>query len=64
MVSERQLIANQNNGQLGGVKTEAGKAVSKVNAVPTAYSARKCSGKEKTPVSLTIFGEGIKSGDG
>lgn len=31
-ISERQLTANRNNGKLGGVKSEAGKAISKLNA--------------------------------
>ena len=33
MVSEKQLIANQQNAKLGGVKTPEGKAISKMNAL-------------------------------
>jgi len=33
MVSEKQLIANRENGKLGGVKTEAGKQAVRLNAV-------------------------------
>jgi hypothetical protein len=33
MVSEKQLIANRENSKLGGVKTEAGKAAARLNAV-------------------------------
>jgi hypothetical protein len=33
MVTEAQLIANRENAKLGGVKTEAGKEVSKLNAM-------------------------------
>jgi hypothetical protein len=33
MVSEKQLIANRENSKLGGVKTEAGKQVTRLNAV-------------------------------
>ena len=33
MVTEKQLIANRENGKLGGVKTEAGKQVTRLNAV-------------------------------
>jgi hypothetical protein len=33
MISEKQLEANQENAKLGGVKTEEGKAVSKLNAI-------------------------------
>jgi hypothetical protein len=33
MVSDIQLIANRENAKLGGVKTEAGKEISKLNAV-------------------------------
>jgi hypothetical protein len=33
MVSEKQLIANRENARLGGVKTEAGKAAVRLNAV-------------------------------
>ena len=33
MVSEKQLIANRENSRLGGVKTEAGKAAARLNAV-------------------------------
>jgi len=33
MVSEKQLIANRENSKLGGVKTEAGKQVIRLNAV-------------------------------
>jgi hypothetical protein len=33
MVSERQLLANRENAKLGGVKTEAGKKVVRLNAV-------------------------------
>jgi hypothetical protein len=33
MVSENQLIANRENAKLGGVKTEAGKAAIRLNAV-------------------------------
>jgi len=33
MTTEKQIIANRQNAQLGGVKTEKGKAVSKLNAI-------------------------------
>jgi len=33
MISEKKLIANRQNAKLGGVKTEAGKAVVRLNAV-------------------------------
>jgi hypothetical protein len=33
MVSEKQLLANRENSKLGGVKTEAGKEVARLNAV-------------------------------
>src|SRR5437762_3031187 len=33
MITDKQLEANQENAKLGGVKTDAGKAVSKFNAV-------------------------------
>ena len=33
MVSEKQLLANRENSKLGGVKTEAGKKVARLNAV-------------------------------
>ena len=33
IISEIKLLANRENGKLGGVKTEAGKEVSKLNAV-------------------------------
>jgi hypothetical protein len=33
MVSDKQLIANRENAKLGGVKTEAGKEISKMNAI-------------------------------
>ena len=33
MVTEKQLIANRENGKLGGVKTEAGKQVTRLNAI-------------------------------
>jgi len=33
MSSETQIIANQNNAKLGGVKTEKGKAISRLNAM-------------------------------
>ena len=32
-VSQKQLVANQKNAKLGGVKTEEGKAISKYNAL-------------------------------
>ncbi len=32
MSSEKQIIANQNNAKLGGVKTQSGKAISRLNA--------------------------------
>ena len=33
MTSELQILANRENGKLGGVKTEAGKAAVRLNAV-------------------------------
>lgn len=33
MSSEKQIIANQNNAKLGGVKTQSGKAISRLNAM-------------------------------
>ncbi len=33
MTSEKQIEANKENGKLGGVKTDEGKAVSKYNAI-------------------------------
>lgn len=33
MSTERQIIANQNNAKLGGVKTQSGKAISRLNAI-------------------------------
>jgi len=53
MVSEKQLFANQANAKLGGVKTEAGKAVVKYNAVKHGLTAKEVVVRSEDPEGYT-----------
>jgi hypothetical protein len=53
MVSEKQLIANRENAKLGGVKTEAGKAIVKHNAVKHGLTAKEVVGRSEDPKVYT-----------
>ncbi len=53
MVSEKQLIANRENAKLGGVKTEAGKAIVKYNAIKHGLTAKEVVVRSEDPEGYT-----------
>jgi hypothetical protein len=53
MVSEQQLIANRENAKLGGVKTAAGKAIVKYNAVKHGLTAKEVVVRSEDPEGYT-----------
>jgi hypothetical protein len=53
MVSEKQLIANRENAKLGGVKTEAGKAIVKYNAIKHGLTAKEVVVRGEDPEGYT-----------
>jgi hypothetical protein len=53
MVSEKQLIANRENAKLGGVKTKAGKAIVKYNAVKHGLTAKEVVVRGEDPEGYT-----------
>jgi hypothetical protein len=59
MVSEKQLVVNRQNAQLGGVKTEAGKAVSSQNAITHGLLSKQALVRVKDPDLLAQLREDL-----
>lgn len=59
MLSEKQLIANRENGKLGGVKTEAGKKISKMNATKHGLFSKQVCLNDEDPEEFEEFRESL-----
>jgi hypothetical protein len=59
MVTENQILANRQNGKLGGVKTEAGKRVSRMNAVTHGLLTKVVLLKDEDGGKLKALREGL-----
>jgi hypothetical protein len=60
-LSQKQLEANRQNAQLGGVKTEEGKAVSKYNAIKHGLLSEEVLLEGEDETSLITFGKKIRA---
>lgn len=61
MTSEKQISANQENGKLGGVKTEEGKAVSKYNALKHGILSKEVLLKSEDEKALIEMGKTLRA---
>lgn len=61
MRSEKQIEANQENGKLGGVKTEEGKAVSRYNAIKHGILSKETLMRGEDENELIELGKRIRS---
>lgn len=61
MSSEKQIIANQINGKLGGVKTEEGKTISKYNALKHGLLSEEVLLQGEDETSLIAFGKRLRA---
>ncbi len=52
MTSETQVAANRENGKLGGVKTEEGKAITRYNAVKHGLTAKLVVARGESPMAF------------
>ncbi|MFA4880449.1 MAG: hypothetical protein WC650_02395 [Candidatus Doudnabacteria bacterium] len=60
-VSQKQLEANQKNAKLGGVKTDEGKAVSKLNALKHGLLSKEVLLNEEDEKSLIELGKRLRT---
>lgn len=61
MITDKQLIANRENGKLGGVKTEEGKAVSRMNATKHGLLSQEICLKDEDPEEFKKFRDDINN---
>lgn len=59
--SQKQIEANRENGKLGGVKTEEGKAVSKNNAIKHGILSQEIVLKDENEKTLIEFGKKLRT---